>query len=218
MCASAGVVPHGPKIDTAPSSHHCTQYRVGCLVGLIRRLQGWSHISIFEEFARFAGTKAVDEEVSRCGRARIGLAHAEADGRDCAAAAPLASSLKYSICPRSRLTLRTNRIGCENGRAGACGWQGLALLLPSVLCDVIYCTIVMIMAMMSSALLTTPPALLQPNVSGRTRPGRALPAAGTPISTSPHPLATLPLLLRFESRSRSRGRSCKGKREVGQIF
>lgn len=40
------------------------QYRVGCLIGLLRRLQGWSHTSIFEEFARFAGTKAVDEEVS----------------------------------------------------------------------------------------------------------------------------------------------------------
>ncbi|CAO1629573.1 unnamed protein product [Sympodiomycopsis kandeliae] len=43
---------------------HCNKgkYRVGCLIGLLRRLQGWSHTSIFEEFARFAGVKAIDEE------------------------------------------------------------------------------------------------------------------------------------------------------------
>lgn len=45
---------------------HCNKgkARVGVITGLIRRLQGWSHTSIFEEYARFAGTKAVDEEVS----------------------------------------------------------------------------------------------------------------------------------------------------------
>lgn len=49
---------------------HCNKgkYRVGCLIGILRRIQGWSYNSIFEEFARFAGTKAVDEEVSLAGR------------------------------------------------------------------------------------------------------------------------------------------------------
>lgn len=43
---------------------HCNKgkYRVGCLVGCLRRLQGWSHISILEECARFAGDKIADEE------------------------------------------------------------------------------------------------------------------------------------------------------------
>lgn len=50
---------------------HCNKgkARVGVITGLIRRLQGWSHTSIFEEYARFAGTKAVDEEVSEETRA-----------------------------------------------------------------------------------------------------------------------------------------------------
>ena len=72
---------------------HCNKgkYRVGCIIGILRRLQGCeyagvqsgvvmtglltlppppspprpgSYTSTFEEFARFAGTKAVDEEVS----------------------------------------------------------------------------------------------------------------------------------------------------------
>ncbi|KAI3620156.1 protein-tyrosine-phosphatase [Malassezia furfur] len=43
---------------------HCNKgkYRVGSLVGCLRRLQGWSHISILEEYARFAGDKIADEE------------------------------------------------------------------------------------------------------------------------------------------------------------
>ncbi|PKI82343.1 protein-tyrosine-phosphatase [Malassezia vespertilionis] len=43
---------------------HCNKgkYRVGCLVGCVRRLQGWSHINILEEYARFAGDKIADEE------------------------------------------------------------------------------------------------------------------------------------------------------------
>jgi len=48
-----------------PMLIHCNKgkYRVGCLVGCLRRLQGWSHTSIFEEFARFAGTnKIADQE------------------------------------------------------------------------------------------------------------------------------------------------------------
>ncbi|KAK0548439.1 peroxisome assembly protein (Peroxin-2) [Tilletia horrida] len=48
-----------------PMLIHCNKgkYRVGCLVGCLRRLQGWSHTSIFEEFARFAGNnKIADQE------------------------------------------------------------------------------------------------------------------------------------------------------------
>ncbi|WFD31126.1 protein-tyrosine-phosphatase [Malassezia sp. CBS 17886] len=43
---------------------HCNKgkYRVGCLVGCLRRLQGWSYISILEEYARFAGERIADEE------------------------------------------------------------------------------------------------------------------------------------------------------------
>lgn len=44
---------------------HCNKgkYRVGCLVGCVRRMQGWSHTSILEEYARFAGERIADEEV-----------------------------------------------------------------------------------------------------------------------------------------------------------
>ncbi|GAC72991.1 molecular chaperone Prefoldin, subunit 3 [Moesziomyces antarcticus T-34] len=47
-----------------PMLIHCNKgkYRVGCIVGLLRRLQGWSHTSIFEEYTRFAGTKISDLE------------------------------------------------------------------------------------------------------------------------------------------------------------
>ncbi|CAO1619098.1 unnamed protein product [Parajaminaea phylloscopi] len=43
---------------------HCNKgkYRVGCIIGILRRIQGWGYTSIFEEYARFAGTKAIDEE------------------------------------------------------------------------------------------------------------------------------------------------------------
>lgn len=47
-----------------PMLVHCNKgkYRVGCVMGCVRRLQGWSHISILEEYARFAGDKIADEE------------------------------------------------------------------------------------------------------------------------------------------------------------
>uniref|UniRef100_V5F2I9 Protein tyrosine phosphatase n=1 Tax=Kalmanozyma brasiliensis (strain GHG001) TaxID=1365824 RepID=V5F2I9_KALBG len=43
---------------------HCNKglRRAGVIVGLLRRLQGWSHTSIFEEYSRFAGTKISDLE------------------------------------------------------------------------------------------------------------------------------------------------------------
>ena len=52
------------KPQNWPILIHCNKgkYRVGCIVGLVRRLQGWSHTSIFEEYSRFAGTKISDLE------------------------------------------------------------------------------------------------------------------------------------------------------------
>lgn len=42
------------------------KYRVGVITALIRRLQGWSMTSIYEEYARFAGhDRVADEEVSK---------------------------------------------------------------------------------------------------------------------------------------------------------
>ena len=50
------------------------QYRVGCVVGCIRRLQRWSHISLLEEYARFAGEKMSDEEfIERFDLSRVKL-------------------------------------------------------------------------------------------------------------------------------------------------
>lgn len=59
---------------------HCNKgkYRVGCLVGCVRRLQRWSHISILEEYARFAGDKVADEEfieVFDLSRVQLDAAH-----------------------------------------------------------------------------------------------------------------------------------------------
>ena len=55
---------------------HCNKgkYRVGCVVGCIRRLQRWSHISLLEEYARFAGEKMSDEEfIERFDLSRVKL-------------------------------------------------------------------------------------------------------------------------------------------------
>jgi tyrosine-protein phosphatase SIW14 len=49
-----------------PALVHCNKgkYRVGVVTALIRRLQGWSMTSVFDEYARFAGIDRVaDEEV-----------------------------------------------------------------------------------------------------------------------------------------------------------
>ena len=45
---------------------HCNKgkYRVGCIVGCLRKMQGWLHSIIFDEYARFAGIKVADQEVS----------------------------------------------------------------------------------------------------------------------------------------------------------
>lgn len=50
-----------------PCLIHCNKgkYRVGVVTALIRRLQGWSITSIYDEYARFAGSDRIaDEEVS----------------------------------------------------------------------------------------------------------------------------------------------------------
>ena len=38
---------------------HCNKgkHRIGCVVGVLRKLQGWSLTSIFDEYQRFAGNK-----------------------------------------------------------------------------------------------------------------------------------------------------------------
>ncbi|KOS13727.1 protein tyrosine phosphatase [Malassezia pachydermatis] len=60
----ASALAHLLDVRNLPVLVHCNKgkYRVGCLVGCVRRLQGWSHISILEEYARFAGDKIADEE------------------------------------------------------------------------------------------------------------------------------------------------------------
>ncbi|KAJ9063970.1 tyrosine-protein phosphatase siw14 [Entomophthora muscae] len=39
---------------------HCNKgkHRTGCLAGCVRKMQGWSHTSIFDEYRRFAAPKA----------------------------------------------------------------------------------------------------------------------------------------------------------------
>ena len=45
---------------------HCNQgkHRTGCLIGCLRKLQQWSLVAIFDEYRRFAGSKArvVDQQ------------------------------------------------------------------------------------------------------------------------------------------------------------
>jgi tyrosine-protein phosphatase SIW14 len=38
---------------------HCNKgkHRTGCLIGCLRKLQNWSLVPIFNEYARFAGTR-----------------------------------------------------------------------------------------------------------------------------------------------------------------
>ena len=55
-----------------PALVHCNKgkYRVGVITALIRRLQGWSITSIFDEYARFAGCDRVADEEVRGDRQR----------------------------------------------------------------------------------------------------------------------------------------------------
>ncbi|MCO5573461.1 hypothetical protein L7F22_027232 [Adiantum nelumboides] len=56
---------------------HCNKgkYRVGVITALIRRLQGWNMTSIYDEYARFAGSDRIaDEEVSEYA---VNLVHAK---------------------------------------------------------------------------------------------------------------------------------------------
>ncbi|CAJ0832968.1 11998_t:CDS:2 [Entrophospora sp. SA101] len=43
---------------------HCNKgkHRIGCLIGCLRKLQKWSMTSIFDEYKRFAGTKALADQ------------------------------------------------------------------------------------------------------------------------------------------------------------
>ncbi len=47
-----------------PMLLHCNKgkYRVGCLVGCLRKLHGWLHSSIFDEYARFAGAARIADQ------------------------------------------------------------------------------------------------------------------------------------------------------------
>ena len=59
------------KIILEPASHpvlvHCNKgkHRVGCVMGILRKLQNWSITSIFDEYRRFAGnkTRIADQEL-----------------------------------------------------------------------------------------------------------------------------------------------------------
>jgi tyrosine-protein phosphatase SIW14 len=46
--------------DNHPVLVHCNKgkHRVGCVMGIIRKLQNWSTTAIFDEYRRFSGTKA----------------------------------------------------------------------------------------------------------------------------------------------------------------
>lgn len=50
--------------NNAPLLVHCNKgkYRVGCVIGCLRKIQGWLHASIFDEFARWAGDRYADFE------------------------------------------------------------------------------------------------------------------------------------------------------------
>lgn len=66
-----------------PALIHCNKgkYRVGVVTALIRRLQGWSITSIYDEYARFAGSDRVaDEEVRQRDNDKEGQGRA---GRRC---------------------------------------------------------------------------------------------------------------------------------------
>ncbi|TPX40591.1 hypothetical protein SeLEV6574_g06541 [Synchytrium endobioticum] len=51
---------HLLDVRNHPILVHCNKgrHRIGCLVGCLRKLQNWSMTSIFDEYRRFAGTKA----------------------------------------------------------------------------------------------------------------------------------------------------------------
>ena len=61
---------------------HCNQgkHRTGCLVGCLRKVQRWSLVAIFEEYRRFAGSKArvVDQHFIERFQPSAGAARARA--------------------------------------------------------------------------------------------------------------------------------------------
>ena len=64
---------------------HCNKgkHRTGCLVGCLRKTMRWSITSIFDEYRRFAGTKArrADQEFIELFDTRSALAVVTADTR-----------------------------------------------------------------------------------------------------------------------------------------
>ena len=81
MCKALAAV-----LDTRnhPLLIHCNQgkHRTGCLVGCLRRTQGWSLVTIFDEYRRFAGVKArmVDQQfIERVDLSSQSMDAAEAD-------------------------------------------------------------------------------------------------------------------------------------------
>ena len=71
---------------------HCNQgkHRTGVLVGCLRKVQQWSLVSIFDEYRRFAGSKArtVDQQfIERCSLDLTALMGAEEDANEDGSAA-----------------------------------------------------------------------------------------------------------------------------------
>lgn len=71
---------------------HCNQgkHRTGVLVGCLRKVQQWSLVSIFDEYRRFAGSKArtVDQQfIERCSLDLAALMAAEEDANEDGSAA-----------------------------------------------------------------------------------------------------------------------------------
>lgn len=65
---------HRPTFDLG-------KYRVGVITALIRRLQGWSMTSLYDEYARFAGSDRIADEEVRCDVLSVMPIVFPADGR-----------------------------------------------------------------------------------------------------------------------------------------
>jgi protein tyrosine/serine phosphatase len=85
---------------------HCNQgkHRTGCLVGCLRRAQRWSLVAIFEEYRRFAGSKArvVDQQFIE----RFSLEAPPAQPGSAAAPAPAAGAAVRETSRAAAATMR----------------------------------------------------------------------------------------------------------------
>ena len=63
----ATALAHVLDVRNHPILIHCNKgkYRIGCLIGCLRKLQKWSLASIFDEYRRFSGStlRIADQEV-----------------------------------------------------------------------------------------------------------------------------------------------------------